>query len=67
MPQVALQFPDMLLPDAAEVAAHIEMHTNTPTFVMADTSYGSCCVDEVAAQHADADAIIHFGRSCLSP
>ena len=26
----------------------------------------SCCVDEVAAQHYNADAIIHFGRSCLS-
>ena len=27
----------------------------------------SCCVDEVAAQHGNADAIIHFGHSCLSP
>lgn len=26
----------------------------------------SCCVDEVAAQHYNADAIIHYGRSCLS-
>jgi diphthamide biosynthesis protein 2 len=24
-------------------------------------------VDEVAAQHAKADSIIHFGKSCLSP
>ncbi len=27
----------------------------------------SCCVDEVAAQHNNADSVIHFGRSCLSP
>ena len=36
-------------------------------FILGDTSYGACCVDEVAAEHADADVVIHYGRSCLSP
>lgn len=36
-------------------------------FVLADTSYGACCVDEIAAEHADADVVVHYGRSCLSP
>lgn len=36
-------------------------------FILADTSYGACCVDEVAAEHASADVVIHYGRSCLSP
>lgn len=36
-------------------------------YILADTSYGSCCVDEVAAEHADADCIVHYGRACLSP
>lgn len=36
-------------------------------YILADTSYGSCCVDEVAAEHADADVVVHYGRSCLSP
>ncbi|KAF2020867.1 diphthamide biosynthesis protein [Aaosphaeria arxii CBS 175.79] len=36
-------------------------------FILGDTSYGSCCVDEVAAEHVDADALVHYGRSCLSP
>ncbi|CAN0099441.1 unnamed protein product, partial [Sphacelaria rigidula] len=36
-------------------------------FVTGDTSYGSCCVDEVSAQHLKADAIVHYGRACLSP
>ncbi|KAI1003359.1 2-(3-amino-3-carboxypropyl)histidine synthase subunit 2 [Podosphaera aphanis] len=36
-------------------------------YILADTAYGSCCVDEVAAQHVDADVIVHYGRSCLSP
>ncbi len=35
--------------------------------ILADTSYGSCCVDEIAAEHVEADAIVHYGRACLSP
>lgn len=35
--------------------------------ILGDTSYGSCCVDEIAAEHVDADAVVHYGRSCLSP
>lgn len=31
------------------------------------TSLISCCVDEVAAQHVDADLIVHYGHTCLSP
>jgi len=36
-------------------------------YILADTSYGACCVDEVSAQHADADVVVHYGRACLSP
>ncbi|KAI9672409.1 MAG: Diphthamide biosynthesis protein 2 [Trizodia sp. TS-e1964] len=36
-------------------------------YVLADTSYGSCCVDEVAAEHVDADVVVHYGKACLSP
>ncbi len=36
-------------------------------FILGDTSYGSCCVDEIAAAHVDADVVVHYGRSCLSP
>lgn len=35
--------------------------------ILADTSYGSCCVDEIAGEHVDADAVVHYGRTCLSP
>ena len=35
--------------------------------ILGDTSYGACCVDEVAAEHVDAEVIVHYGRSCLSP
>ncbi|KAJ5915797.1 hypothetical protein N7454_010938 [Penicillium verhagenii] len=36
-------------------------------YILADTSYGTCCVDEVAAEHVEADVAVHYGRSCLSP
>ena len=34
--------------------------------ILADTSYGSCCVDEVAASHTSADLVVHYGFSCMS-
>mmetsp|Transcript_11137 Transcript_11137/g.11019 ORF Transcript_11137/g.11019 Transcript_11137/m.11019 type:complete len:92 (+) Transcript_11137:270-545(+) len=33
-------------------------------FVIGDTKQGSCCVDEVNAEHYAAHCIIHFGHSC---
>jgi len=47
--------------------------TTTPTsgpkkaFILADTSYSACCIDEIAAEHCAADVLVHYGRSCLSP
>ena len=39
----------------------------TRLYVLADTSYSACCVDEIAAEHANAQVVVHYGRSCLSP
>ncbi|MEE6495166.1 hypothetical protein FKM82_001970 [Ascaphus truei] len=65
--RVALQFPDELLVDSVTVAKKLEDATGAKTYVLGDTSYGSCCVDEVAAEHVEADALVHYGRACLSP
>ncbi|NXU52623.1 DPH2 synthase, partial [Turnix velox] len=65
--KVALQFPDELLADAAAVAARMEAATGAEMYVLGDTTYGSCCVDEVAAEHASAEAVLHYGPACLSP
>ncbi len=36
-------------------------------FVLGDTTYASCCPDEIGAQHLNADVIVHFGQhACLS-
>ena len=40
---------------------------NEKLTILADTSYGACCVDEVAAEHVDAEVVVHYGRACLSP
>jgi diphthamide biosynthesis protein 2 len=34
--------------------------------ILADTAYGQCCVDEVAAEHFSADCLVHYGPACLS-
>ncbi|WQF87879.1 Putative diphthamide synthesis DPH1/DPH2 [Colletotrichum destructivum] len=69
--RVALQFPDSMLRDASWVAEALtkalggsESHR---VCILADTSYSACCVDEIAAEHADAQIVVHYGRSCLSP
>jgi diphthamide biosynthesis protein 2 len=77
--RIALQFPDSLLPDSFLVCAAVEeglrlcaaggtaRDDGAPlVFVLGDTSYGECCVDELAAQHLDADVVVHYGNACLS-
>ncbi|KNC74229.1 diphthamide biosynthesis protein 2, partial [Sphaeroforma arctica JP610] len=76
---VALQFPDDMLADAQCVSDTIASGVNaqspdTPkesgdacrVFVLGDTTYGSCCVDTVAAEHVKASLIVHYGESCQS-
>ncbi|PVU86113.1 hypothetical protein BB559_006015 [Furculomyces boomerangus] len=63
---IALQFPDELLRDSALVAAEIERLTSKKVVVLGDTTFGSCCVDEVAAQHVNSDLVVHYGNTCLS-
>lgn len=65
--KVALQFPDNLLVDSVAVAVEIERNTQAKVYILGDTSYGSCCVDEVAAEHVGAGCIVHYGSACLSP
>lgn len=65
--KVCLQFPDDLLQDSVDVATQLEKRLNKKVYILGDTSFGSCCVDEIAAEHISADGIIHFGHACLNP
>uniref|UniRef100_A0A915J9Y0 2-(3-amino-3-carboxypropyl)histidine synthase subunit 2 n=1 Tax=Romanomermis culicivorax TaxID=13658 RepID=A0A915J9Y0_ROMCU len=64
--RVALQFPDELLYASSQVSFALEKRLGFKPYILADTSYGSCCVDDVAAQHVKADCIIHYGDACMS-
>ncbi|EYU30525.1 hypothetical protein MIMGU_mgv1a005439mg [Erythranthe guttata] len=68
--RVALQFPDELLKDSMRVVKALRKEINSSAvklYVMADTTYGSCCVDEVGAAHVNAECVVHYGHTCLSP
>ncbi|KXS17540.1 diphthamide biosynthesis protein [Gonapodya prolifera JEL478] len=66
--KIALQFPDELLAHAPRLVERLKARfpTTASCFILADSTYGSCCVDEVAAKHVDSDLIVHYGHSCLS-
>lgn len=57
--------------DLTTGACSIDLKTRGETevkpYILADTSYGACCVDEIAGEHVGADVVVHYGRSCLSP
>ena len=72
--QIALQFPDELLQMRAtrcyellQEGLNCRGGEDKKLSILADTSYGSCCVDEVAAEHVSAEVVVHYGRACLSP
>lgn len=74
--RVTLQFPDSLVCDSSAVAQAIserldrvsnEAVERQTVWILADTSYSPCCVDEVAAQHVKGDLVIHYGDACLNP
>ena len=46
---------------------HLEEGLGRKVYILGDTSYGSCCIDEVTAEHIGASGIIHFGHACLNP
>ena len=51
----------------AECTSLVPHSSELRLYILGDTSYGACCVDEIAAEHVDADVVVHYGRACLSP
>jgi diphthamide biosynthesis protein 2 len=56
-----------LAQDVSQLSVDDKPEPEPRLYILADTSYGTCCVDEVAAEHVNADVVVHYGRSCLSP
>ncbi|EGG10634.1 uncharacterized protein MELLADRAFT_33611 [Melampsora larici-populina 98AG31] len=70
---IGLQFPDHLLPISVRIFKLLRSRLPASNddkaveiYLMADTTYGSCCVDCLAAQHVAAQAIVHYGPACLT-
>ncbi|KDR72825.1 hypothetical protein GALMADRAFT_73379 [Galerina marginata CBS 339.88] len=75
--RIALQFPDELLHVSVPIYRRLKRRitdsvsekgqsSTQELYILADTSYGSCCVDEVAAQHVNADLVVHYGHACMT-
>lgn len=46
--RVCLQFSDEIINYSVEIEKQLKKHIDSEVFLLADTSYGSCCVDEVS-------------------
>ncbi|KAH9581841.1 Diphthamide biosynthesis protein 2 [Schistosoma haematobium] len=65
--KVGLQFPDELLGISIVICRQLNsVVTDCLCVILGDSSFASCCVDEIAGQHMKIDALIHYGRACLS-
>eukprot|EP01083_Nonionella_stella_P021844 60470_1 len=72
--KIGLQFPDHLLKHASSIThslkeelANLSDDNDYKLYIMADTTFAPCCVDEIAAQHVHGEVIIHYGWTCCSP
>ncbi|KAI5962720.1 DPH2 [Candida theae] len=74
--RITLQFPDELICDSATIVHHLQekldingaasSNQGQKVWILADTSYSACCVDEIAAEHVQSDLVVHFGDACLN-
>ncbi|CAH8619988.1 unnamed protein product [Schistosoma rodhaini] len=65
--KVGLQFPDELLGISVVICRQLNsIVTDCLCVILGDSSFASCCVDEIAGQHMKINALIHYGRACLS-
>jgi 2-(3-amino-3-carboxypropyl)histidine synthase len=71
---VALQLPEGLQVYACTLADILQRlcqtkgsHTCLKVVILAEVTYGACCVDDLAAQRCGCELLIHYGHSCLVP
>jgi len=65
--RIALQLPEGLTMFATTISDIIEQFTGAETVIMADVTYGACCVDDFSAKALGCDFMVHYGHSCLVP
>lgn len=60
--RVALQLPEGLTMFATALSDIIEKHTGAETVIMADVTYGACCVDDFSARALGCELMVHYGH-----
>ena len=78
---VALQMPEGLMIYGPIIADILENYTypaseigpggkyegmDVTPLLLADVTYGACCIDDFTAKEMGAEMIVHYGHSCLS-
>jgi 2-(3-amino-3-carboxypropyl)histidine synthase len=78
---VALQMPEGLMMYGCAIAdiversvriflsvfwADVGSFTGALPLLLADVTYGACCIDDFTAKEMGAEMIVHYGHSCLS-
>ncbi|WVF67985.1 diphthamide biosynthesis protein 1 [Kwoniella sp. CBS 6097] len=64
---VALQMPEGLMMYGCAIADIVETFTGALPMLLADVTYGACCIDDYTAKEMGAEMIVHYGHSCLIP
>lgn len=66
--RVALQMPEGLLLYATTISDILIHHSPVKSAViLADVTYGACCIDDLSARALSCDFLVHYGHSCLVP
>lgn len=65
--RVALQLPEGLQRYALPLCDLISKFAECECTVMAEQTFGACCVDDMQAERLGCDFIVHYGHSCLIP
>jgi diphthamide biosynthesis protein 2 len=64
---VTLQFNDDFLKFSFKIYSLLKKELPSCQFyVLGDSSYSPCCIDEVGASHVDSKFVVQFGHSCMS-
>lgn len=65
--RVAIQLPEGLQMFAIKISDVLETVTGVDVVILADVTYGACCVDDLSARALNVDLLVHYGHSCLVP
>lgn len=65
--RAALQFPEGLLMFSCVIADLVTRFTGAECVILADVTYGACCIDDLGASSLGCDFLVHYGHSCLVP